>query len=259
MKIAASSICWARDSLEGAVKKAAAAGFTAFEPLTFPEEIWDLHGDLRKISASYLKKLCGDHGLTIAGLHLGAIMTPSEERRRVLTDYAKLAIDVAGEVGCKTIVEGGPDRGTVQPFKPFLKSLEELAAYVDGTDIRIALENHYRNWLQGIEDYEHVFDYVDHPNIGMTLDTGHFTSAGIDSQKVAELFTAKVFHCHIKDHRGTESVALGSGTTNNFGMAAVLKKAGFTGYLSQELEVHDESQADQVAADGIHYMRKLIG
>ena len=258
MKVAASSICWAHETLEGAVRKAAAAGFTAFEPLTFPSEIWDLHGDLRKVKGRDIQRLCADHGLTIVGLHLGAIMTPSEERRRVLTDYAKLAVDVAGEIGCKTIVEGGPDRGTVQPFKPFLKSLEELAAYVDGTDVRIALENHYGNWLQGIEDYEHVFDYVNHPNIGMTLDTGHFTSAEVDPQRVAEKFTAKVFHVHIKDHIGRESVELGKGATNNRGVASVLKAAGYKGYFSQELEVHDGSQADRVAAEGIGYMTKLV-
>lgn len=258
MKISTSSICWARDPLETAVRKAAAAGFTAFEPLTFPSEIWDLHGDLRRVKGRDIARLCADHGMTVAGLHLGAIMTPSEERRRVLTDYAKLAIDVAADIGCTTIVEGGPDRGTVQPFKPFLKSLEELAVYLEDKPVRIALENHYRNWLEGIADYEHVFDYIDHPQIGMTLDTGHFTSARVDPKVVAEKFTAKVFHVHIKDHRGTESVVLGQGETNNRGVAAVLKQAGFTGYFSQELEVHDDSIADQAAADGFQYMKALV-
>lgn len=256
MKVAASSICWMRDNLETAIKKARAAGFTAFEPLTFPSEIWDLHGDLRKIDLKAFRRLFTDNGMTIAALHLGAIMTPTEERRRVLTDYCKRAIEVAQEVGAGIIVEGGPDRG-VQPMRPFLKSLEELTPLLNDTGVKIALENHYGNWIQFIQDYEFIFDYIDHPNLGITLDTGHFTSAGVDSEEVARRFTSKIFHVHVKDHRGQQSVALGSGETNNFGMARVLKAAGYAGYLSQELELHDAARADAEAANGIAYMRAL--
>jgi sugar phosphate isomerase/epimerase len=41
-------------------------------------------------------------------------------------------------------------------------------------------------------------------------------------------------------------------------VARVLKAAGYTGYLSQELELEDASTADAEAANGIHYMRKLL-
>ena len=226
MKIAGSSCCWWHHSLEESVRLAAAAGFTAFEPLMFPAEIFALHGDLRKINAAQLVRLLGDHGLVLAGLHL--------------------------------VVVGGPDRAT-EPFLPFLKALEELEPLVRGTPVRIALENHYGNWIQFIQDYEHIFDYLQSPNIGLTLDTGHFTSAGVDPEAVARRFgVEKVFHVHIKDHRGTQSVPLGTGTTNNKGTAQVLKGLGYTGYLSQEIECGRGPAANQAAADGIHYMRRLL-
>jgi len=176
MKIAASSCCWWHDSLELAVEKAAAAGFTAFEPLTFSPELLDLHGDLRKLSAADLQHILGNQGLTLAALHLGAIPTATEERRRLLTDYAKRAIEVAAETGCRLIVEGGPDRAS-EPLQPFYQSLEELVPFAASMGVRIALENHYRNWIQFLQDYEHIFARIDHPSLGITLDTGHFIPA----------------------------------------------------------------------------------
>ena len=257
MKLCASSICWVHDPVDVVCKKAKAAGFDAVELLTFPNEIWSCHGDLRQVKAADYHRMLSDHGLTLAGLHLGAIMTPSEERRRVLTDYCKRAVEFAVQTGCSLIVEGGPGREN-EPVEPFMKSLEELEPLLAGTPVRIGLENHYMNWIQFIQDYEWIFDRIDSPRIGMTLDTGHFTSANVDPAEVARRFTAKVFHVHIKDHVGTRSVALGTGQTNNVGVARILKAAGYTGYLSQELEVEDKANADHYAAEGIHYLRKLM-
>ena len=258
MQIAGSSCCWWHHSLEEAVALAARAGFTAFEPLMFPSEIFPLHGDLRRMSAGQLVRLLGDHGMVLAGLHVAAIPTTPPARYRACLDYNKRAIEVAGETGCNLVVVGGPDRAT-EPFAPFLKALEELEPLVRNTPVRLALENHYGNWIQFIQDYEHIFDYLPSPNIGLTLDTGHFTSAGVDPEAVARRFgVEKVLHVHIKDHQGTHSVPLGCGTTNNVGMVRVLKNLGYAGYLSQEIECGKGPAADQAAADGIHYMRNLL-
>lgn len=258
MKIAASSCCWWQHSLKDGIRLAAEAGFTAYEPLMFPEEIFDLHGDLRKITPSHLITLLSAHGLTLAALHVAAIPTTPPARYRACIDYNKRAIDVAGETGCNLVVVGGPDRAS-EPFFPFLKALEELELIIHGTSVRIALENHYGNWIQFIQDYEHIFDYLDSPNIGITLDTGHFTAADVDPEAVAYRFgVEKIFHVHVKDHIGTQSVPLGTGVTNNIGMAKVLKTLGYAGYLSQEIECGHGPEADRAAAEGIHYMRQLL-
>jgi len=256
LNIAASSICWVHDTLEDALRKARECGFRAFEPLVFPAELCRLHGDLRELKASDLHRLLAKYDMKLAALHLGAIKTRSDDQRKALTDYAKRAIEVAAELGCPVIVEGGPDRAS-EPLVPFLRSLEELVPALKGTDVKIGLENHYRNWIQYIQDYEHIFQHVGHPQIGITLDTGHFTSAGVDSADVVRRFPDKVFHVHVKDHVGTQSVPLGSGQTDNFAVARELKKIGFAGYLSQELEVAEGIDADQAARDGYAYMTRL--
>jgi len=256
VKACAASICWVNDTLETALQKAKQCGFPAIEVLTFPVEIWDVHGDLRHIKPSDLKRKVDDAGLELAALHLGGILTPSEEMTRTLIDYTKLAVDFAQHVGCRTIVSGGPLRES-QPFEPFVRALEELTPCFDGSGVRLALENHYKNWLQFIEDYDSIFTSFDSANIGMTLDTGHFHSAGVDPIEVARRFADRVYHVHIKDHIGTQSIALGAGETDNFGVTRALKDAGYDGYLSQELEVSDGENSDRYACEGYDYIRRL--
>lgn len=257
MKIAASSCCWWHDSLDEVIRKAPACGFADVELLTFPPELFDLHGNVREMKPADLKKRLDDHGLKLAALHLGCIRTNTEELRRSMTDYAKLAIQLAQELGCGIIVEGGPDRG-VGPFEAFLESIEELAEGCEGTNVKIALENHFGNSIQFIEDYDLIFKRIRSRAVGMTLDTGHFTSAKVDPVEVARRFATRVYHVHIKDHIGTRSVALGTGQTDNFGVARVLKSAGYKGYLSQELEVSDRENTDRYACEGLEYLRKLV-
>src|SRR5690349_13196132 len=57
MRISASSVCWSRDDRLSVFRKLAAAGFTDVEILAFPEEeICRLHGDLRKLKPSDLRR-----------------------------------------------------------------------------------------------------------------------------------------------------------------------------------------------------------
>ena len=96
------------------------------------------------------------------------------------------------------------------------------------------------------------------PNVGVTLDTGHFTASGVEPADVARQLGDKVFHVHIKDHIGTKSVPLGAGQTDNVSLVRVLAEQGYGGYLSQEIECGRGEQADRAAADGFAYMTRLL-
>lgn len=256
MKICASSICWPWDSLDSMLEKTAACGFRHVEVLTFPPQIFELHGNLNRMKPAELRAKLDANGLELAALHLGAILTSTPEKRRELTDYCKRAIDFATELGCGMIVEGSPDRAG-EKFHPYLRSLEELCVYLEGTNVRIGLENHHGAWLQFIPDYEVVFDLLDCPQLGITLDTGHFDKAGVDPETVARKFGRKIFHVHVKDHDEKGDAALGTGWINNIGMIRTLKQLGYDGFISQELEIGEQRERDYYAMLGHRYMRWL--
>ena len=257
MKICASSVCWAGDNRASVLKKAKSAGFDALELLIMAPETAPFHGhSLRTTSARILADEFDAVDLTCAGLHIGGLSTAPERLPALLT-YAHTAIDACRDIGCDLLVMGGPDRAS-EAIRPYLEAVESLIPHLEASGIRLALENHYGNWLQYIQDYEFVFDYLKSPNIGMTLDTGHFTAAAVDPEAVALQFANRVFHVHVKDHIGRQSVEMGMGVTNNRGCVLALRGAGYSGYLSQELELHGNSEPDAAAADGLAYMKTLL-
>ena len=68
----------------------------------------------------------------------------------------------------------------------------------------------------------------------------------------------RVFHVHIKDHIGTESVALGDGQTDNVGVIAALREIGYAGHLSVELELHNPAARLPAVQAALPYLRGLL-
>ena len=254
MKISASTICWMHDDRITALKKAAESGFDAVELIIMAPETAGFHGhSLRTATVDTLKQEFNKFNLKCSGLHIGGIST--DNRLQGQLEYAHTAIDAAAEIGAGIVVMGGPDRAS-EPFKPYIETVESLIPHLEQKNVRLALENHHLNWIQFIQDYDFIFDFIKSPFIGMTLDTGHFTAAEVDPEEVARKFAPRVFNVHVKDHIGDKSVEMGMGVTNNRGCVIALREAGYDGYLTLEIEV-DKNIADTAAINGFPYMQTL--
>jgi len=254
MKISVSTICWMHDERRAALRKAAEAGFGAVEMIIMAPEVAPFHNhSLRSVSVETLAREYREFGLECSGLHIGGL--PTDARLDGALEYARAAIDAAAELNAGVLVMGGPDRAS-EPFRPYIAAVESLVPRLEKQNIRLAIENHYRNWVQYIQDYDFIFDFIQSPMVGMTLDTGHFTAAGVDPEEVARKFAPRVFNVHVKDHIGAHSVEMGMGVTNNRGCVIALREAGYGGWLTQEIEVGREI-ADAAASDGLRYMQIL--
>ena len=254
MKISASTICWAHNDRRTAMQKASQAGFEAVEMIIMAPETAPFHN--HSLRTTTVETLIGDYkefNLKCSGLHIGGLAT--DGRMKGLLEYAHTAIDAAAALGANLLVMGGPDRAS-EPFRPYIEAVESLIPHLEQKSVRLAIENHYWNWVQFIQDYDFIFDFIKSPLVGMTLDTGHFASAGVDPEEVARKFAPRVFNVHVKDHIGSHSVEMGMGTTNNHGCVTALREAGYGGYLTMELEVRAEI-ADAAAINGFQYMQIL--
>ena len=65
-----------------------------------------------------------------------------------------------------------------------------------------------------LSDYDAIFDAIDSPQVGITLDSGHFHSANVDWRQVIDRYTDRILNFHVKDHISIQSVALGAGEIN---------------------------------------------
>ena len=254
MKICCCSVCYRHQAFDECLEMMAEAGYDALELVAIPT--W-IHVDLNALGAAQLQAKCEAAGLTLVALYPGGVRCASPESVEQSVAYIKRAIDIAQDSGVGRIVFTGDGRGSA-PLDVAIEGYKRLAEHLDGTNVSICLENHYRNQVELPDDYRQVFAAVDSPQFGMTIDTGHFTSSEVDFIAMLDEFGDRVKHIHIKDHIGTESVPLGKGETDNAGLVARLWQMGYDGYLSVEVEAKDHENNPRYAAEARPFLEALV-
>lgn len=127
--------------------------------------------------------------------------------------------------------------------------LKELLSRIEGMPIKVALEPHYYSQFQDVEDYDYIFDRIDHPQLGITVDTGHFYWAKVDTVAFIRTFTPKIWNVHLKDHKGPQSVAIGEGDIDIKSTISALHGIDFEGALALEIEPKDTDNLPRYVAE----------
>ena len=198
----------------------------------FPDTITPTYfRDLRERSArAGLKPVC------VQGSGFGG-----EGASGVMKDVGhKLALMYgARELGCRRVKCTGAARGTQGGLKAVIEVCKELAPAAKELDVLVLLENHARNVLETIEDYEEIFAAIDSPYIVMCCDVAHFWGSGIDPLTVIEKFHARIRHVDLKDNRtrggGHDVVPYGEGITDFKALGEALVARNYQGYLLLEM------------------------
>ena len=264
MKLAINTVCLHHHSFDDAMPVCAAAGFKNIELLAVPG--WK-HVEAGKITARELLDKAASLGVRYSGVHAGGIGGDGEQQTRESVAYIEKAIALAKELGAGHVVFSGfgwPKEGLTPARREAIcrqigRSLKGLLPALEAAGIPVALENHYCCQIETVQDYVWAFEEAgDSPLIGVTLDTGHFTSSNVDLLETVRVLGRRTVNVHIKDHIGTQSVALGTGNTDNAGLVRALKKIGYTGPLTCELEVADYENIVRHVNDAKPYIEKLM-
>ncbi len=136
--------------------------------------------------------------------------------------------------------------------------LREAAAYAQERGIRLALEplNRYEmDFLNRADEVLHFIQEVNHPALGLLLDTYHFN---IEESSWTEPFrrgmaAGKLWHIHLGDNN---RLPPGQGLINFRAILATLREIGYCGYLSAELLARPDP--DTAGRQTLAYMRALL-
>jgi inosose dehydratase len=128
------------------------------------------------------------------------------------------------------------------------RMLEEL-------DMQLGVHPHLGSQLQSLHELEFIMTHADPSYVGLVLDTGHFTMAGMDPLVQAKKYGKRVLEYHLKDTKpedrgGTRHVPgpeadlmkdpyflpLGSGGVDFPGLKAYLDSIAWRGFLNVELD-----------------------
>ena len=139
-----------------------------------------------------------------------------------------------------------------------IAGIKRLLPLVEELPIRLALEPHHRSNFSTRADYDRIFSEIDHPKVGITIDTGHFYRSEVDWRSFVRDFGARIWNLHVKDHRGPTSVPLGKGEVELRGYLEELHRLDYDGPLAVELEVEDPENLPRYVRDSHVYLTRLV-
>jgi sugar phosphate isomerase/epimerase len=204
-----------------------------------------------------------------------------EERPEQEIDWCVRVAEAASRLGVPAVrIDVVPRAMPPAEFLDFAAAtLAKIIAATEGTGIRFAIENHGR--VTNDPQFLHaLFDRVNSPRLGLTLDTGNFYWFGHPLSRLYQLyeqFSSRVFHTHCKsiaypvEEREKERpmgweyskyhCPIDKGDIDFSRVLAILKKAGYGNDLCIENEGLGRLPAEEVVATvkrEVVYLRQII-
>ncbi len=291
MKLAVSSYSFSQYIKSGkltqltCVAKAREMGFDGIEFTDLkPEGERTLENQL--LYAAEIKAEAKRVGIEIVAYTIGAnLYQPTEEENEAEVERVKGQLDVAAALGARVfrhdVCYKEKVDGVLTSFDKMLptiaKNAREISEYARTLGIKTCTENH-GFIAQDSDRVEKLFNTVDCDNYGILVDMGNFACADEDSAKAVSRLAPYAVHVHAKDFikrafgepdyagesyiitRGCNKLcacAVGEGDIPVAQCVAILKKAGYDGYLSIEFEGLEDCVA--AIARGRENLIKYVG
>ncbi len=215
-------------------------------------------GMARWANIELINRCAAEAGLTrCTEVYGAAIPTDSiADAQRAAGTRAQL-FEVAQQMGSPLVVITGRPRRE-GGLEPTIAGIKTLLPFIEHLPVKLALEPHYGSQIQNIEDYEAIFDQIESSQVGITLDSGHFHSAGVDWKRLIHRFPGRIYNFHVKDHIGTQSLPLGAGEVDLRGYIEALCDIDYEGALAVELEVSDPENLPRYCSEALIYLRDLV-
>jgi len=156
------------------------------------------------------------------------------------------------------VITGGQRVEGADGLEASVAGLKVLLSRIRDMPIRVALEPHYYSQFQEAEDYDYIFDNIDDPQLGITVDTGHFHWAKVDTPALIRKYASKIWNVHLKDHEGPQSVAIGAGDIDIGEIISVLHEIGYEGALALEIEPEDTENLPGYVAESYPLLSKMV-
>ena len=195
-----------------------------------------------------------DHCTEVYG---AAFPTGSVAEAQAAAGFRAQLFEVAIKMGSPLVVITGRPR-TDAGLEPTIAGIKALLPLIENKPVRLALEPHFGSQIQFFEDYEAIFDQIKSSQVGITLDSGHFHSAGVDWKRLIDCYPERIYNFHVKDHLGMQSVPLGTGEIDLRGYIEELHAIEYEGALAVELEVTDPENLPRYCAEAFVYLRDLV-
>ncbi len=218
---------------------------------------WTL-GIVRWLNTGLVNRLAAEAGLLgCTEVYGPPFPTDSEQAAVAAAPAIALLFDTAQQLGSPLVVLTGGKR-QAGGLQATIAGIRALLPLIEGHPVRLALEPHYRSQIESRADYDEILSRIDSPQVGITVDCGHFHAAGVDWRSLIHDYAGRIYNVHLKDHIGAQSVPIGQGEIDLRGLIEALHAIDYHGALAVELEVVDPENLPRYCAEAYTYLRDLV-
>jgi sugar phosphate isomerase/epimerase len=179
-------------------------------------------------------------------------------------EHTNNVIRMAAALGAKTISlqPGGPlghlDRENA--LRRYEAGLQECLPLAEQAGVTLMVEPEPGLLIQHAQECVEFLRRVNHPNLKMNCDLGHFYCVGEDPATVVRECREWISHIHledIKENRVHQHRIPGEGAMEWEGIFAAINEIGYKGWITVELYPY-ESTAEEAARKAFEYLQRFV-
>lgn len=173
-----------------------------------------------------------------------SLSSPNDLVRQESIDYMFRCADNANTLGAELllVVPGRSlfGQGIEDAFHRLLDSINQVCAYCEQYELKLGVETANQavtDLVFSHQDALKIINKLDHPSLGVVLDTGHLHLNKEDLVEVMDNTGHLILQFHVNDNDGQHQQNLipGDGTFNFRNFISVINDHNYSGFLSVEL------------------------
>jgi inosose dehydratase len=183
-------------------------------------------------------------GLTFFGIHIFFPDPGYDQATRIAAPsvYEPVAHGGAALGARHLILSGAPCENRDQ-LKRKIDALNTAGRYARNAGLSAAYHNHWWEFKSPIGEIDALYSQTDPELVHFVLDAGHAYHGGADVPAFIRAHSQRIIGFHLRDFRNGEYVELGTGTFPLGEVAATIIQIGWKGWVENEEERADHSQA----------------
>jgi len=257
----AATLGFSKLDLETALKHLSALGFRKVEITELG--FYCRHFPYKETDVDDVKKLLDKYHLTAVSMNVSTVhmvdgepyfpkFTNSKDAEFVL-EYAQWFLEKAHQLGIKIVTIPIGPRVFGEEWKTetdaACEGFKKITEVAHGYGLSLNLEvPHLYQITDTVEHVKYIFDKIDHPAMGATVDSSHWGIIGYDVEKFFHDLGPKLRHIHLRDSRGEDTkdclqdleLTPGKGTVDFDRLAKAIDDIDYKGEVAFDLEYRVE-------------------
>ncbi len=262
MKLAFSSNAYLRFSIEEAIARVAAAGYTGIELMADVPHAWP--AGLLAEQKRAIRQALERHKLAISNINafmMNAVGDPRQpywhpgwtdpdpNYRAIRREHTKRSLQLAQELGAPNITtEPGGQLTREQSWddaaRIFYEELMPCVELAEKLRVKLLIEPEPKLMIETFGQYLQFVGRIKSPWVGLNFDIGHAYCVGEEPQDWVEQMAPHTAHYHLEDvaaSRKHEHLIPGQGAIDFPATLAAIGETGYNGWLTVELYPYVEN------------------